>query len=117
MNNICVYASPDYAKPIAIVEPVPAALLRIAEQVGEANASHEAICESDKVRATVLAEMQAAGKQNGLQGIELIQDVVLSAEEWTPHNGLVTNSQKLNRRAVVERFSGEIASVYEAGDS
>ncbi|KFY81266.1 hypothetical protein V500_11568 [Pseudogymnoascus sp. VKM F-4518 (FW-2643)] len=117
VNNICVYASPDHAKPIAIVEPVPAVLHRIAEQVGEGNASHEAICKSDKVRAAVRAEMQAAGKQNGLQGIELIQDVVLTEEEWTPQNGLVTNSQKLNRRVVVESFMGEIESVYAAGSS
>lgn len=99
------------------MEPVPAVLHRIAEQVGEGNASHEAICKSDKVRAVVRAEMQAAGKLNGLQGIELIQDVVLTEEEWTPQNGLVTNSQKLNRRVVVERFMGEVESVYAAGGS
>lgn len=96
------------------MEPVAAALQRISEQVGEGNASHEAICKSDKVRAAVLAEIQAAGKQNGLQGIELIQDVVLSEEEWTPQSGLVTNSQKLSRRVVVERFRDQIESVYAA---
>ncbi|OBT61643.1 NRPS-like protein [Pseudogymnoascus sp. 23342-1-I1] len=115
VNNICVYASPEHARPIAIVEPVLAALHRIAEQVGEGNKSHEAMCRSDKVRAAVLGEIQAVGKQNGLQGIEMIQDVVLSEEEWTPQSGLVTSSQKLIRRVMVERFRGQIESVYAAG--
>ena len=34
----------------------------------------------------VLAELQKGGKTGGLQGIELIQGVVLAEEEWTPQN-------------------------------
>ncbi|KAF2794232.1 acetyl-CoA synthetase-like protein [Melanomma pulvis-pyrius CBS 109.77] len=115
VNNICVYASPDHAKPVAVVQPAPSALRKIAKQLGEGDASHEALCNSDKVRAAVRTEVQMAGKQSGLQGIELVHDVVLSEEEWTPQNGLVTNAQKLNRRAVVERFKKQIDSVYQAG--
>ncbi|KAF2119428.1 hypothetical protein BDV96DRAFT_610450 [Lophiotrema nucula] len=112
VNNICVYASPDYAKPIAIVEPVAAALGKIAAGVGEQNASHETLCASAKVRAAVRTEMQKIGNQNGLQGIEMIQDVVLSPDEWTPQNGLLTSAQKLNRRAVVDKFKKEVDAVY-----
>jgi long-chain acyl-CoA synthetase len=38
---------------------------------------------------------------------------VLSEHEWTPQNGLVTNAQKLNRRAVVEMFGKQIDEVNE----
>ncbi|KAF2705175.1 long-chain-fatty-acid-CoA ligase 1 [Pleomassaria siparia CBS 279.74] len=114
VNNICIYASPEHARPVAIVEPGAPALRKIAEQLGEINAAHDALCRNENVRAVVCKDMQTAGKQNGLQGIELIQNVVLSEEEWTPQSGLVTNAQKLNRRAVVERFKHEIESVYKA---
>ncbi|WPH04741.1 Hypothetical protein R9X50_00763600 [Acrodontium crateriforme] len=113
--NICVYASPDYTKPIAIVSAAEPALRKIGDEVGEPQtASSEELCKSKKVRAAVRKEMLTIGKQNGLQGIELIQDVVLSEEEWTPQSGLVTSAQKLNRRAVVEKFKKEIDEAYKS---
>ena len=39
-----------------------------------------------KMNDVVLAELQKGGKTGGLQGIELIQGVVLAEEEWTPQN-------------------------------
>jgi long-chain acyl-CoA synthetase len=115
VNNICVYAAPEHAKPIAIVEPAPLVLSQIAKRIGEGDTPHGVLCKSEKVRAAVLAEMLTAGKQSGLQGIELIQDVVLSEDEWTPQNGLVTNAQKLNRRAVVEKFGKRIDDIHRVG--
>lgn len=108
VNNICVYASPEHSKPIAIIEPVASALAKLAKSIGEGDTPHEVLCEHDKIRGAVLAEMLTVGKQSGLQGIELIQDVLMSEEEWTPQNGLVTNAQKLNRRGVVEKFKKRI---------
>lgn len=108
VNNICVYASPEHAKPIAIVEPVASILRQLAKSVGEGDAPHEVLCKNDKVRAAVLAQMLTVGKQSGLQGIELIHNVLLSEDEWTPQNGMMTNAQKLNRRAVVEKFRKQV---------
>jgi long-chain acyl-CoA synthetase len=112
VNNICVYASADHAKPIAVIEPVPAALAKVAADVGESGSSHEALCKSAAVRAAVRKEMLKKGSENGLQGTEMIQDVILSPDEWTPQSGLVTNAQKLNRRAVVDKFKSEIDAAY-----
>ncbi|CAI6337224.1 unnamed protein product [Periconia digitata] len=112
VNNICVYASQDHAKPIAIIEPVATVLANLATDVGESNSSHEALCNSASIRAAVRKEMLKIGSQNGLQGMEMIQDVILSPEDWTPQSGLLTNAQKLNRRAVVEKFKSEIDAAY-----
>ncbi|KAH7083786.1 hypothetical protein FB567DRAFT_529921 [Paraphoma chrysanthemicola] len=112
VNNICVYASPNHAKPVAVIEPVAASLGKIGADVGETSSSHESLCKSSAVRAAVLKEMQKLGIQNGLQGIEIIQNVILSPDEWTPQSGLVTNAQKLNRRAVVDKFKSELDAAY-----
>lgn len=112
VNNICVYASSEHANPVAIIEPVAAALAIVAEGLGESSASHEALCRNAKVQAAVRAELLKTGGQNGLRGIEMIRGVILSPEEWTPQNGLVTSAQKLNRRAVVDRFKAEIDAAY-----
>ena len=38
------------------------------------------------MKSVVLKEMQAAGKAGGLSGIEIIEGVVLTDEEWTSAN-------------------------------
>lgn len=36
--------------------------------------------------------MQSTGKKAGLQGIEILQGVVLTADEWTPANVSLTGN-------------------------
>lgn len=112
VNNICVYASPEHTKPIAIIEPSAPALRQIAERIGEGKTASEDLVKNAKVKEAIKKDMLAVGKQNGLQSIELIHDIVLSGEEWTPQSGLLTNAQKLNRKAVVDRYQAEIDRVY-----
>jgi len=57
--------------------------------------------------------MQAGGKKSGLSNMEIIVGVILSDEEWTPQNNLVTATQKLNRRAIFERYKGDIEETYK----
>lgn len=110
--NLCVYASPSHAKPVAIVNPVPAVLCKLAKEIGEANDDYMELCGNPKVQSAVCNMLKSVGKQHGLQGIELIQGVVLSDDEWTPQTGLVTNAQKLNRKALTERFGKAVDKVY-----
>ena len=41
---------------------------------------------NQKVVEAVYAELLNVGKRGGLNGIELIQGLVLATEEWTPEN-------------------------------
>jgi long-chain acyl-CoA synthetase len=36
---------------------------------------------------------------------QLLQSVVLTDEEWTPENGLVTAAQKLNRKKILDHYA------------
>jgi len=65
--------------------PNEAPLKTLAKQSGASGEYHELI-HNDQVRSAVLKELQAAGKKGGLSGIEIIEGVVLSDEEWTPQN-------------------------------
>jgi long-chain acyl-CoA synthetase len=84
--NICVYAASDKNKPVAIVVPVEAALKELASQNGIQGSGNEDLCHNEKLNGVVVKEMQAAGRKGGLNGIELIEGVVLSEKEWTPQN-------------------------------
>lgn len=86
VGRICVFADPDKAKPIAIIVPVEAALSKLASSNGGKQGSIEEMVHDKKNNDLVLKEVQKAGKEGGLSGIEIIDGVVLADEEWTPQN-------------------------------
>lgn len=59
----------------------------------------------------VLKACNAAGKKNGFKSIEILQAVVLTPEEWTPENGLVTAAQKIQRKKIAQAFDAEITVI------
>jgi long-chain acyl-CoA synthetase len=86
VGNICVFAAQDKAKPIAIIVPVEAALQKIAAANGIKGESLEEMVHDKKLNSIILQEMQKAGRQAGLAGIEIIDGLVMADEEWTPQN-------------------------------
>ncbi|KAI9704793.1 MAG: long-chain fatty acid-CoA ligase [Candelina mexicana] len=110
--NICVYAAQDKAKPIAIIVPAEPALKKIAQENGVQGNGLEDLVHSEKVQNIILKELQNTGRQGGLQGIEIIEGVVLADEEWNPQNGLTTSAQKLNRKGILKKYQKEIDKAY-----
>ena len=84
--NICVYAANDKNKPIAIIVPAEPALKKMAEQNKIEGNGIEDLVHDKKLNGLVLKDLQAVGKGGGLTGIEIIEGVVLSEDEWTPAN-------------------------------
>lgn len=84
--NICVYADDSKAKPVAIIVPNEPVLKKLAQSNGIEGATIEELVHNKKLNGAVLKELQAAGRSGGLAGIEIIEGVVLSDEEWTPQN-------------------------------
>ena len=88
MDNVCVYASPSKAKPIAIVMPDEKTLRKEIEKkdIVDPDTVLIELTKNKAVVGLVLDDMLAAGKKAGLQGIELVAGIVLSDEKWTPEN-------------------------------
>ncbi|PHH90773.1 hypothetical protein CDD83_2702 [Cordyceps sp. RAO-2017] len=103
--NVMVHADSEHNRPIAVIMPNEKVLQEKAKELGvdEHDMHHDA-----KVRAAVLKDLQLTGKRAGLSGMEIVAGVVITDEEWTPPSGLVTATQKLNRKAIRERFKKEI---------
>ncbi|GKT62141.1 long-chain-fatty-acid-ligase 1 [Colletotrichum tofieldiae] len=110
--NICVYADANKAKPIAIIVPAEPALIKLAESIGVKGNNLEELVHDKKLQGAVLKELQNAGRSGGLSGIEIIEGVVMSDEEWTPQNDLVTAAQKLQRKKILEKYKDEVAKAY-----
>ncbi|KAM5343649.1 hypothetical protein ACJ41O_012186 [Fusarium nematophilum] len=106
--NVMVHADPAHSRPIAVIMPDVKALARIAQDLGV----DEHIMYSDnRVRDAVLDGLQATGKRAGLSAMELVAGVVITEPEWSPQSGLVTATQKLNRRVICEAFRKDIDRV------
>ncbi|OCT48416.1 Long-chain-fatty-acid--CoA ligase 1 [Cladophialophora carrionii] len=112
VGNICVFAAPDKAKPIAIIVPVEATLQKIAAANGIKGESLEEMVHDEKLNGLVLKEVQKAGRESGLAGIEIIDGIVMSDEEWTPQNGFISPAQKVQRKKIQQRYEKEIKKAY-----
>ena len=67
-----------------------------------------ALCTDPAVVEIVKKEANTVGKRNGFKPAELLQAVVLTHEEWTPENGLVTAAQKIQRTKIVKKFRSQV---------
>ncbi|KAF8465554.1 hypothetical protein BDZ91DRAFT_229827 [Kalaharituber pfeilii] len=117
VGNLCVMASSDCPRPIAVVYPVPAQLRKLATSLGKdgAGAKYEDLLEDEEIKKEALKGMLAAGRQGGLAGIELLESVVLvgpEGEEWTPENGLLTSARKVERRKIKEAYKDAVEEAF-----
>ncbi|KAH8921775.1 acetyl-CoA synthetase-like protein [Atractiella rhizophila] len=108
VGNICVHATSSASKPMAIIFVHEANLKHL---VNKSESAEELVKEKD-VNTAVLNELNAVGKKAGLKPLETLQCVVLTAEEWTPQNGLLTAAQKLQRKQILNHYKKEIDAVY-----
>jgi len=113
VSNICVYADQNKVKPVAIIFPAEPALEKLGKELGLGSQVHQLV-HNDKIKSHILQDLLSVGKKGGLSGIELLQAVVLTDEEWTPQNGLTTAAQKINRSQIVKKHKKEIDEAYKA---
>ncbi|KAF3079147.1 long-chain fatty acid-CoA ligase [Orbilia oligospora] len=112
VQNICVYADTQKAKPVALIQPHEVNIKKLAADLSVAG-ELETIVHDSKVQSAVLKDLLAVGRRGGLAGIELIDGVVIADDEWTPQSGLVTAAMKLNRRGLTDHYKTEIDAAYK----
>jgi len=115
VSNICIYADQNHAKPVGIIVPNETAIKSLALELNlienEGDEFHKALHDK-KLINKVLKALISTAKSQGLNGIELIQGLVFSDEEWTPQNGFVTSAQKLQRKKILEANKKQVDKVY-----
>lgn len=129
VGNICVYAALDKSKPIAIIMPVEPALKALAEKNGIEGHGIEDLSCNDKLNRILLKDLQTTGRSGGLAGIEIIDGLVITGEEWTPANvscihhyqlddppdtikGLLTAAQKIQRKPILAKYQKQVNKAY-----
>lgn len=97
---------------MAIIHPhesnLRAALAADPSTAGLSKEEIHKICEDKNACGVVLKQCNAVGKKNGFKGMELLEAVVLTPEEWTADNQMMTAAQKINRKKIAEKYKDEI---------
>ncbi|KAI8607103.1 hypothetical protein BC830DRAFT_1234765, partial [Chytriomyces sp. MP71] len=94
VQNICVHADSLQSYAVALVQPVEKEIrtkaselnLYPAEDINKIDFVE--LCSRKEIRASVLDSLKAVGKTVGFKGSEIIGQVFLASEEWTPQNGM-----------------------------
>lgn len=112
--NLCVHADASANRPMAIVFVHEKNLAVACEElkIGESGRSISQMCHDEEVEKLVLKELLLTGRKAGFKPLELLQSIVLTDEEWTPQNGLVTAAQKLNRKMILDHYAEAVKKVY-----
>jgi long-chain acyl-CoA synthetase len=96
---------------VAVIVPDLVALTGWADKHGLGDRSVEQLLQEDEVIDLIERELN---RQSGpIKGYERVRGFVLTDEEFTPENGLLTPSLKVKRRAVMAKYGDQIEKLYE----
>jgi long-chain acyl-CoA synthetase len=73
------------------------------------------LLECPELNAAVLADLHSKWQTGGLSPIEKIAAVTFVDEPFTPENGCLTAANKLDRRAVIEKFNRQFRTCKDCG--
>ncbi|ORX33945.1 hypothetical protein BD324DRAFT_637764 [Kockovaella imperatae] len=110
---LCICAPPQADRPIAIVYPHEGNLLVQLKAAGiSVDGGPPQWTNNKQIKDFIKTSLMSSAKQGGLVRAELIKDVVLTPEEWTPDNGMLTPAMKLARPQIAQKYAKEIEAAY-----
>ncbi|KAJ2779038.1 long-chain fatty acid-CoA ligase [Coemansia javaensis] len=109
VTNICVVADAHMARPCAIVNMDPAA---VAHWAAEARlCAADDVADSRPFREMVYGDLLAVARQCRLQRQQILADIRIDPDLWTPENGMLTAASKLRRAAIHKRNAKRLQEI------
>jgi len=113
VSQICVDINPGSEFLVAIVVLDKDQLMLNAVNSGLETMSIEMLMRSEEIENAVLAQLAQLCKARNLGQSEKIQRIVVSMEPFTFQNGMLTNSHKIRRDVIRQRFASTLDMMYE----
>ncbi|GAA5804907.1 hypothetical protein EDC94DRAFT_611871 [Helicostylum pulchrum] len=114
VENLCIYADSMYPKPVALMVSLEPVLRKFLADNGIENEDWDALCENKQARKLILKVLQEQAKNSGLKGAEVITDVWICKDLWTPEMNLLTAAQKLKRKEINKAYEKELQAMITA---
>ena len=119
-GGILCYGDADMDRPVAFVNADEKKCSAWADANGVSYSSFDALCKEPKMVTEVLSSLKAAGKSGKLGANEILAGIVLLPgtgekdrqppafeDPWTPENGSLTASNKLQRKPIVKFYGSK----------
>ncbi|KAK7195246.1 long-chain-fatty-acid-CoA ligase [Novymonas esmeraldas] len=74
--------------------------------------AYPAMLKDKEFMKKVVSSFQKTGRDANRRSFEIVQNVMLLDEEWTPENGVLTAAMKLKRRVVDEKYADVIKQLF-----
>ncbi|KAH0890958.1 hypothetical protein HID58_053387 [Brassica napus] len=107
-----IYGDSFNSSLVAVVSVDPDVLKSWAASEGIKGELRE-LCNNPRVKAAVLSDMDAVGRESQLRGFEFAKAVTLVLEPFTLENGLLTPTFKIKRPQAKEYFAEAITNMYK----
>jgi len=114
VNNVCVYADSLQSFAVCIVTPNEHALVR--DLKPSEPLAGPALCSSKAAEDFVLKSIAKVSQAAKLKPFEIVKNVRLVHEEWTPEDGILSSAGKIKRNVVKERYAELLDSMYAQGE-
>jgi len=105
-GGICCYGDGEMDRPIALMQLNELVAMNWAKENG-ISGSFEEVKNSKELKNAVMNDLHKEGAKGGLSRLEKLVAICFLSDPWTPENGCLTAANKLQRRAVVEKFETE----------
>lgn len=112
VDNVCVWANPLKNNPVCVIVPNEAGLEGLAKGLG-APTDMASMVTNPKIIEAVQASIDAEFKKAKAHKFEFCGALVLTAEEWTPANGMLTEAMKLKRHPVTQKYKAQLEALYK----
>ncbi|CAD6570100.1 MAG: long-chain fatty acid-CoA ligase [Tremellales sp. Tagirdzhanova-0007] len=108
---LCICAPSNADRPIAVVYPHEGNLRLYLKAANlPSNGTPEQWVSDPTIKGIILQQMIATAKKNGLARHETIKDIVMTTQEWSPDNGMLTPAMKMARPVIAKRYEKEIST-------
>jgi long-chain acyl-CoA synthetase len=117
IQQIFVYGDSFQSCLVAVVvidgDTFPRVLSSLGISVGsESLGDMNTLCQMKEIKSVILSDMNKVARQDGLKGFEMVKNIWLESEEFSPQNGLLTPTFKSQRTKLKEKYSAVIALLY-----
>ncbi|TMU98180.1 carboxylic acid reductase [Streptomyces sp. DASNCL29] len=99
IRQIYVYGNSERAYLLAVVVPTPDALTRYGDDIAS-------------LKASLAESLQHVARDAGLNPYEIPRDFLIETEPFSPENGLYTESHKVLRPRLKERYGAALEELY-----
>merc|ERR1712232_1356200 len=104
----------DMDRPVALMRLNQGVAMKWAKENG-LSGDFDTVKNSKELQEAVMKDMMSQANKAGLSRLERLVAVAFLTDPWTPENGCLTAANKLQRRAVVEKFSKEFEETRKKG--